>query len=442
MTSQLQREHPLVLVVDDDQVLRRIIRKILQHAGLAVAEASDGEEGLALFQSFLPDLIMLDVMMPGLDGFTVCKTIRDLPAGERIPIIIMTGLNDTDSINRAFELGATDFITKPINGKILPHHIRYVLRASDTLRALQVSEAKNAALLNAIPDIMLQADATGRIIDFKAAKGASPFTGFDNCTGKHLTDLLPRELAERLIIATEIALRSDDVQILEFQHSAEEITKEYEARIVASGVGRAVAILRDITEQKAYEQNRILAYYDSLTELPNRLFFRELLHRALRQADRSKKLAAVMFIDLDNFKTVNDTLGHAAGDLLLQETAERLATGVRGTDWVARQSLEQLPHMVSRIGGDEFTLLLTDLASKDDAIIVAQRLLEALSSPFIIGSATASVSASIGIAFYPADASEADLLLAYADRAMYAAKDLGKNNFQFYSPDLVRRNLP
>jgi diguanylate cyclase (GGDEF)-like protein len=440
VTSRTNRIQPLVLIVDDDAVIRLTIRKTLRKSGFTTVEAGDGTEGLALFEEMGPDLVMLDVMMPGPDGFSVCRSIRALPSGAVTPVVFMTGLDDTRSINMAFEIGATDFITKPINVRTLPHHLRYLLRAGETLRQLQASEANNSALLDAIPDTMLQVDAGGLILDYKEAKSGPAIHIFRECTGGRLSEFLPGEVTERFRIATEIALRSEVIEVFEFQVSTGDLTADFEVRIVASGGGKAVAIVRDITEQKAYEKNRILAYYDSLTELPNRFFFRELLHRALRQSDRSGKLTAVLFLDLDNFKPVNDTMGHAAGDHLLQQVAERLATGVRGSDWVARQSFDQLPHMVSRFGGDEFTLLLTDLATRDEAGLVAGRLLDALSGKFIIGEHEVFVSASIGIALYPVDTTDAELLLACADRAMYAAKDNGKRNFQFYSSDLNERS--
>ena len=436
MTPPTHRMQPLILIVDDDAVIRLTVRKALRKSGFLTVEAGDGTEGLALFAETCPDLVMLDVMMPGPDGFSVCGSIRALPYGGVTPVVFMTGLDDTRSINLAFDSGATDFITKPINVRTLPHHLRYLLRAGETLRQLQASEAKHSALLDAIPDTMLQLDADGLILDCKEAKGGLAISTFRESTGKRLSDLFSGEVAERFRIATEIALRSEEIEVFEFQVTRSEVIADFEVRIVASGVGKVVAIVRDITEQKAYEKNRILAYYDSLTELPNRFFFRELLHRALRQSDRSGKPAAVLFLDLDNFKPVNDTLGHAAGDQLLQQVAERLTTGVRGTDWVARQSFEQLPYVVSRFGGDEFTILLTDLSTGDEAGLVAGRLIDALSVSFSIEERDVYVSASIGIALYPLDTSDPELLLACADRAMYAAKDHGKCNYQFYSSDL------
>ena len=439
--SRSNKNQPLILIVDDDAVIRLTVRKTLRESGFLTVEAGNGAEGLTLFENKGPDLVMLDVMMPGPDGFSVCRSIRALPSGGMTPVVFMTGLDDTRSINLAFEIGATDFITKPINVRTLPHHLRYLLRASDTLRQLQVSEANNSALLDAIPDTMLQVNADGLILDCKEAKGGLAIRTFRESAGRRLSDLLPGEVAERFRISTEIALRSDEIEIFEFQLSSGDLTADFEARIVASGGGKAVAIVRDITEQKAYEKNRILAYYDSLTELPNRFFFRELLHRALRQSDRSGKLTAVLFLDLDNFKPVNDSLGHAAGDQLLQQVAERLTTGVRGSDWVARQAFEQLPHMVSRFGGDEFTVLLTELSTRDEAGLVAGRLIDALSNTFIIGEHEVSVSASIGIALYPLDTTDSELLLACSDRAMYAAKDNGKRTYHFYSSDLDKHSL-
>jgi len=169
---------------------------------------------------------------------------------------------------------------------------------------------------------------------------------------------------------------------------------------------------------------------------------RELLNHAIKHSDRTGKLSAVMFLDLDNFKAVNDTLGHATGNHLLQQVAGRLIAKVRGTNLVARQTIEQSPHSVSRFGGDEFTVLLTDLTTKDGAALVARRIIEALSRTFVVGTSEISVSSSIGIALYPLDTTVPELLVAFSDRAMYAAKDSGKRMYKFYSSDLTERTRP
>ena len=138
---------PLVLVVDDDITIRILARESLEQAGFGVEEAENGAEGLAAVKRFQPDIVLLDVVMPEMDGFSVCATLRGLPEGDLLPILMMTGMDDTASINRAYEVGATDFITKPINLLILRHRVQYMLRTSDTMKDLSKSEAKNRALL-------------------------------------------------------------------------------------------------------------------------------------------------------------------------------------------------------------------------------------------------------------------------------------------------------
>lgn len=205
--------------------------------------------------------------------------------------------------------------------------------------------------------------------------------------------------------------------------------KNEEGRII-----RAIHITRDITERKqAEEQIRFLAYYDNLTRLPNRTFYKELLTRALTYATRNKKTMAVLFVDLDSFKRVNDTLGHDVGDLLLKAVAERLLNATRKSDYVARSDDENSTNTVSRLGGDEFIVLLNEIAHTYDATVVARRILADLSRPFLLGSHEVFVTASIGISLYPADGKDVETLLKNADIAMYSAKEHGKNNFQFYA---------
>lgn len=200
---------------------------------------------------------------------------------------------------------------------------------------------------------------------------------------------------------------------------------------------QAVHISRNITERKkAEEQIRHLAYYDSLTRLPNRTFYKELLTRALDEAQRNKKILAVLFIDLDLFKRINDTLGHDAGDQLLQAFGDRLLRSVRKTDYVARSGDENAFNAVSRLGGDEFIVLLHEIRHNYDATVAARRILADLSLPFMLGGNEVFITASIGISLFPADGKDVETLLKNADIAMYHAKEQGKNNFQFYAESM------
>jgi diguanylate cyclase (GGDEF)-like protein/PAS domain S-box-containing protein len=192
--------------------------------------------------------------------------------------------------------------------------------------------------------------------------------------------------------------------------------------------------IEDVTERKRAEKKiHDLAYYDGVTRLPNRQLFREHLSRALAYAKRHKRLLALLFLDLDHFKHINDTLGHHVGDLLLRRVADRLKKILRKSDIIARHEADDSISYVSRFGGDEFVLLLTDLKKPHDASNVAQRTLYELSKAFVLEEREIFVSSSIGISVYPSDGKDVNTLIKNADAAMYHAKNQGRNNFQFYA---------
>ncbi|MEW6353469.1 MAG: diguanylate cyclase [Pseudomonadota bacterium] len=191
-----------------------------------------------------------------------------------------------------------------------------------------------------------------------------------------------------------------------------------------------VAIFSDITSLKHAENHyQQLAYHDPLTGLANRLLFEDRLRQALAQAQRHQQTIAVLFIDLDNFKPINDSLGHSAGDALMQAAAERLRGCVRNADTVAR------------FGGDEFTALLSGVKKAQDAGRVAKKILRALSEAFVLQGQEIHVTASVGVSLYPGDGADVDTLVKNADSAMYRAKQRGKNNYQFYTAPARSRAL-
>jgi diguanylate cyclase (GGDEF)-like protein/PAS domain S-box-containing protein len=217
----------------------------------------------------------------------------------------------------------------------------------------------------------------------------------------------------------------------------EPIDLESSTRIIEDENGNFLGIegiLRDVTERKrAEKQVRLMAYYDSLTGLPNRTFYKELLGRAVILARRHKRAMALLFIDLDHFKRINDTLGHDRGDKLLRAVADVIASCVRSSDYLARSTEEDDANVVSRLGGDEFIVLLNEIAHAQDASIVAQRILKELTRFFSLDGHEVSVSVSIGIALYPQDSEDPESLMKNADAAMYHAKSLGRNNYRFYA---------
>ena len=212
--------------------------------------------------------------------------------------------------------------------------------------------------------------------------------------------------------------------------------------IVITSVSKISKLQQEIRSREETEkQIRFLAYYDSLTNLPNRTFFKEQLKQAIAYARRSELILAVLFVDLDDFKRINDTLGHDMGDRLLQAVSNRLLKSLRDSDYIARLEENESPDTAARLGGDEFVLLLQNLAHIHDAGKAASRILEAASRPFELNGHEVFITASIGIALYPADGEESPDLLKSADVAMYQAKAKGRNSYQYYSKSMNAKSL-
>ena len=434
MTVSSTPKPPIVLVADDDPMARVLTRETLEQAGLSVVEAENGRVALTVFAAHHPDVVVLDVDMPDLDGFAACAALRATPAGAHVPVLMVTGLDDEVSIQQAFDSGATDFATKPINWLLLRHRVRYLLRAGTTFDALHRSERKHRALLSAIPDMMFRLDEHGAVIDFKGGAGSESLGLTTEIIGRRLHEVISRTLARRAYGQLAETLATGQPQIAEYQYGEGDAYRHFETRWAASDEGEALAIVRDITERKRAEARvQHLAFYDGLTDLPNRSFFNETLKQAIALATRSDQPAAVLFIDLDRFKRINDTLSHRAGDQLLREAGERIASCTRCSDLVARIGLRNLDRTVARLGGDEFTLLLNGIHRAEDAALVAHRIFAGFATPFHVENHEIFLTCSIGIAVCPIDGRDAETLLQNADVAAEHAKELGGNRYQFYT---------
>ncbi|MGO9414948.1 MAG: putative bifunctional diguanylate cyclase/phosphodiesterase [Syntrophobacteraceae bacterium] len=423
-------DKPVALVVDDDRGTRLIARTLLEESGFIVEQAADGIEALSSFERSKPDIVLLDVVMPEMDGFAVCKEIRHRSEqGRHIPVLMMTGLDDIDSIHRAYDAGATDFITKPINWTIFQHRLRYIWRSSLVSEDLRKSEMKNRALIGALPDLLLRITSDGRILESREPAGFDQIFSGNGLLSKKIDEVFSEEVSRPIMKNLDRALTFGGMQFLEHNLQVDEDARHYEWRIVGSGQDEAMAIVRDITERKRTEERIFrLAYHDILTGLLNRNSFKEHLAQALAQAQRHDRYVGTLFLDLDRFKRINDTFGYKVGDLLLQGVAERIREGVRKGDKPARHV-----DSISRLGGDEFTILLPEISDIQDPAKVATRLLEAVSRPIIIAGHEIFMTGSIGITVYPMDGEDPDTLLKNADAAMYSAKEQGRNNYQFYS---------
>lgn len=441
----MSQARPTILIADDDPLTRLFVKNALEPAGMVVVEATGGKEALTKFEAEPSDLVILDIMMPEVDGYLTCSRIRSLPRGKRIPILILTGLDDVNSIAQAYQHGATDFITKPVNATILCHHVRYMLRTNNVLHALIRSEsrlelAQRIARIgnwdwNPKTNRFAMSNELCRLVGVRPQDFTGTFEGFLNLVHPDdrplVTGALQKLVAQQTPcdIDHRIVLPNGTDFIIHLQ--AEAVREEEVDEVTVIGTAQ------DITERKQAERAiHQLAYYDSLTGLANRVLFKDRLSNAISYAARHDQHLATLFIDLDRFKIINDTLGHTVGDLLLTRVAERLSESVRQSDSVSRHADHEPVHALARLGGDEFTILLTALPQPEDAGRVARRILESLAHPFIIEGHEIFISASIGISIYPSDGSTVEALLKNADTAMYHAKEQGRNNCQFYSSGL------
>jgi len=444
----------VVLVADDDPVMRLLMVEMLDGVNLDAIEAEDGLQAVQLARECAPDLILMDIEMPHMDGFAACRAIRDSENGATVPIVMVTGGDDLEAVTNAYEAGATDFVSKPINWPILGHRVLYVLRASDAIVRLRIADAQNRAVLAAIPDTFFRMDQGGVYLDYEPGRignrresASREDFAADECVGKHVSEVLPRDIAERMLEQVEVALRIRQVRSVEYELIRFGQVQHYEARLVATGPSEVLGLVRDISERKrAEEQIRRLAYCDSLTGIPNRQAFLEMLERELQRSKIGNKKFAVLFMDLDAFKRINDTLGHNVGDQLLQQVSDRLRDTIRPSDLLSRgdsltrEGSEPRPDQgtnLARLGGDEFTILIPDLDRVEHALNVAHRVKDAMRRPFIIEGNEIFVTASIGISLFPEDGDDCNSLLKFADTAMYHAKNCGKNNAKLYSSSLT-----
>lgn len=429
-----------VLVVDDDAALLMVVREVLEQAGYEVLAVTSGEVALTSLENFLPDIVLLDVLMPEMDGYATCLEIAKHQFGADIPILMMTGLRDLDSIQRAYTIGATDFITKPIHWFILPYRVQYIIRSSKTNKKLKQSEARlshaqTIARLGSwewdiTSDTFSWTNELLHILAIDPLLFDGTFQAFLNAV--HPADKEFVDTSVKTAITTRRPL-SIDHQIT-MQNGVERfVSTEAEIQFNSAGCPcKMSGTMQDITERKQAEKKiRHLAYHDTLTGLPNRILFNERVERALSRAKRLGVKFALLFMDLDRFKLINDTLGHNVGDVFLKKVAERLQKLIRDTDYLALDS-----SLIARFGGDEFTILLEGVAAQQDASKVAQRFLEDINTPITLDDHALQITTSIGISIFPDDGTDAVTLIKNADSAMYFAKMMGKNNFQFYAPEL------
>ena len=437
-----------LLLVDDEPRMLSSLQHLLSHRHFDIDTASSGAEALVCLSTTRYDLILLDLSLEDMDGQHVIDFINT----HRIEtdVIVVSGNMRIDAAIVALRGGAHDFLRKPFSQQDLFKTIDHVLtqrRLRQTNRdiayQLELSERTYRYMVDASPDLIYMVEPEGRFTFVNDR--ACQMLGYDRreLIGQHYSILVHEEDFARARYAFNERRSGDrasrDVELrMTLRPDATRADNPGETSLIVSlnAVGMHLdqveqggpryigtyGIARDITARKQAEAIILhQAYHDVLTNLPNRLLFKDRLGQAILQSRRNGTELATMFIDLDRFKQVNDTLGHDKGDELLLQVTARLKSCLRKGDTLARQ------------GGDEFTVVLPDLHSRDDARLVAGKFLECLNLPFDLGGNEVVISASIGIAVFPHDGDTIDTLMRRADVAMYYIKGQGKNGQAFYA---------
>lgn len=438
-----------ILIVDDVPTNLGVIVDVLEERGFRVLVAREGEEGLRRAEFAHPDLILLDVMMPGMSGLEVCRRLRANEATRDIPVLFMTASREIRDKLEGFEAGGVDYITKPfetaeVSARVDTHLalaaarkalaererslLEEIARRERSEEIVRAERRHFEALVDTTPVGVFEADREGKLIH--VSRRCWEFTGRppDQAGGGDWTNAvhpldLPRvarawrrEIKEERPFHLECRLLRPDGGVVWILAQVSPL-RDAEGAMIGH-----IGSITDISERKEVEaKSDYLAHRDPLTGLHNRLLLDERLIEAVTRVEETGRKAALLFLDIDDFKTVNDSLGHHVGDQLLRAVAERLRGAARAGDTVIRH------------GGDEFLIVCGDLPDAGAAGAVVERVRERLSEGFGVAGRELPVTFSIGVAVLPDDGRDPTTLFRNADTAMYDAKNAGKNTFRFFS---------
>jgi diguanylate cyclase (GGDEF)-like protein/PAS domain S-box-containing protein len=420
-----------ILLVEDTRAFGALLSAKLIKFGHEVVLAENGQVAVDHFIKDVPDLILMDINMPVLNGFEATSLIRDFETRNEFawtPILILTASDTLDNLETAIDAGADDFISKSAPESVLHAKIKAMARIAEKNNELKSSRTKLQNLFEhmsngfALHEMIF--DENGKPSDYRFVE-VNP--AFERMTGLSKESLIGRTVLEVMPDTESYWIRNygEVVRTGEprtFENYAQQINRWYKVAAYRPEPGKFAVTVEDVTELKlAQNELEHFAHYDVLTDLPNRALFADRLQMELDHAKRRDTLLAVCYMDLDNFKPVNDNFGHEVGDHLLTDVAQRLKATLRSNDSVAR------------LGGDEFALLLSDFNTRSELGDILNRILEIISKPYLVDGHVINISMSLGVTIFPTDDSEPDTLLRHADEALYSAKQSGRNCYKIFA---------
>lgn len=444
--SHISTEKARILIVDDEYRMLTSLQELLNNEGYQTETALGGITACERLTDTDIDLVLLDLNMNDMNGHEVMNFIAENEID--VATVVVSGESSFSHVSKALRRGAYDYIKKPYDPEELLNTVNNALQKVMLEKAhavmqvrLKKSEELHRYIVNSSPDVVFMLDKKGCFTFLN--KKVQALLGYkkEDLIGKHyhtIVDPADRDranyiFAEQLGRQTgawsselRLRMRKETHDARHFEITFFPIENSASAKNSPDRILGTYGTARDITERKEAEEFiNFQAYHDLLTRLPNRALFKDRLNLALAQSKRNNKHVAVMFLDLDRFKIVNDTLGHAMGDRLLQSVALRLESCIRKCD------------TLSRFGGDEFTLLLPAITASEDARTIAKKVINVLKEPFKLGDHEVFVGVSIGIAISPTGGETVEQLIQNADVAMYHVKGRGKDGYKFFSNSMT-----
>ncbi|MBL0711345.1 MAG: EAL domain-containing protein [Colwellia sp.] len=440
--NAIKKDKPLILVVDDELVGRIYIEKALQDEGYDVVTAENGQQAIELVASQTPDMVVMDVMMPIMDGYAASRAIRknenENENAINVPILMLTGLDDIESVEKSFAAGATDFVVKPVNLPIFKQRVRYGIATHEAALVLnkqqqRLQQAQAVAQMgywdwDVENNFVYWSGEACKILSLSTGELQNSYEALMAIVHpddrKKVQFAISQSIEKNTVYSVEHKVLRDDQQLQVLYQNAELIKDD------AGKVIRMLGIIQDVTE-KHLSQKKIqyLAYYDSLTDLPNRILFCDQLDQAIKLANQRKKSVAILMIDIDRFSNINASLGHDIGDEFIAAISKSLkeALGTNG--------------QLGKISDVKFGLFIENDTSIEALTNLADKLLNTLSKTYEVKGNKLVCTGSIGIISSSLENKEVELLIRQADRAMSEAKKSGGNRFHFYNKTMKFHTL-
>ena len=457
-TQGVAHDKPTILVVEDNPVERQLVIKILSNAGFEVIAVDCGEVVVNTVADYQPDLVLLDALLPDIDGFDVCRALRAHPKGLYIPVLMLTGLDDVESIDRAYEVGSTDFFTKPINHNMLIHRIRYHLRSRQMMDQLRMSTQSlaNAQLIAKLgyweydfererftisnEMFSLYQLGTGYFADDKAVLDQHCHPADKEWVNASIARAINKRTEAR--IEHRIVVPSGRIHYLELHLKLMSDESNNESHMLGLGI--------DITARKESEKEILrLAYFDRLTDLPNRSLLEPMLDQSIPKAHVNGRSSAVLVLDLDLFSRINNSMGHGAGDEVLLQLTKRLKNMLTCADpAILLENLASSQETINvwdydilaRLASDTFVIVLSMVDHQAGTVnTFAAQIKASFQQPFIYRGQELFVTASIGYAYSESGGTSAETVIQQGDLALHEAKAEGRNEIRAYSGELVAK---